>query len=316
MCTRCSSPLPPNAWVQGYLASSPPGAKFNLYMEHKWKERPLEILVTCLTLMMFHGHGFELHEAVWFAHTYALAQAHACLGWCMSASMHGRPLPLILKTISMERHCNVQHMTKIFQALSLCLSSTHKLNFAWGGGDPGLKLVPPLFIFHASSERVCDSSRSCWPATLAGEEDLRELSLPLLHWHWGGQQGDVHQGTYLGALQELRCRHWKGKKKFFRWRGFVGRMVIGGDHYCLYSRTSLLNFNYPNTSVNQMPDLCCHAPFPRGHVALSDHHLFISCSYRALTERLNERMLICLICWHSQASKDCKEGLLAGVAWV
>ena len=40
----------------------------------------------------------------------------------------------------------------------------------------------------------------------------------------------------------------------------------------------------------------CHAPFSCGHMALSDHYLFVSYAIGVLAERLNERASISLTC--------------------
>ena len=60
-------------------------------------------------------------------------------------------------------------------------------------------------------------------------------------------------------------------------------------------------------SVNRMPDLCCHTPFSCGHMALSDHCLFVSYAVGVLVERLNERTSISLTCWHHKRSKTAEK---------
>ena len=57
-----------------------------------------------------------------------------------------------------------------------------------------------------------------------------------------------------------------------------------------------LHFIYIHAPVNQTPDLCCHAPFSCGYVALSDHYLFISYAMDMLAERLNKRASFSLTC--------------------
>ena len=64
----------------------------------------------------------------------------------------------------------------------------------------------------------------------------------------------------------------------------------------IYSRMSLIQ-----TSIIQIRQLtecqiCVATPNFPVDVALSDHYLFISYSYRVLIERLNERTSICLTC--------------------
>ena len=70
------------------------------------------ILVTCWTLMTFHGHDSELGTRAAHAYSY-LYTIEACMG-------AGQPQPLI-QNHGLWNIINVQeeHMPKIFQALSL-----------------------------------------------------------------------------------------------------------------------------------------------------------------------------------------------------
>ena len=74
---------------------------------------------------------------------------------------------------------------------------------------------------------------------------------------------------------------------------YIYRTLVHQQWLYVQQNTAYLNFNHPNTSVNQAPDLCSH---PSGHVALCEHYLFVSYATGMLTEQLNERTLISLTC--------------------
>ena len=109
-----------------------------LCMEDKQSERVWKIFILCWTLMMFHGHGFEL--AVGFAHV----SVHACLD-CNIEYKHdwvcmGKPYQNHVHEMSSMSN---NHMTKS----SLPPFIVHR-NFAWWGREPGSKLITIILCIH------------------------------------------------------------------------------------------------------------------------------------------------------------------------
>ena len=97
-----------------------------------WRERAWKILVTCCTLMTFHGHSFELVGQVTHVSTNASIDYERQYMWA-SPTTNSKPRPWNV--------INVQHVTKIFKVLSLCWSSVHKMNqFAQGERESGSSL--------------------------------------------------------------------------------------------------------------------------------------------------------------------------------
>ena len=91
----------------------------------------------------------------------------------------------------------------------------------------------------------------------------------------------------LGTTQQSYMYVYRTQRPWFEYQ-------LDSENILVQQNVVYPNFNYPNMLVNQTPDMCCHAQC--GHVALSDHYLFVCYNYRTLTERLNERTSICLTC--------------------
>ena len=109
---------------------------FVLCVEHQRSERAWKILVTCWTLMMFHGCGFESVVAIFHAYSCSYSIEAYVDAWA-TVTANSRWCPWNVLNV---------HATRSSR-LSLHWCSVHKMNeFAQGGKEPGWRLTSYMLL--------------------------------------------------------------------------------------------------------------------------------------------------------------------------